>query len=103
MRTVLMLALLTSTAVFATETTARFPSELVADYTLQAVSTGVVAHLRGAYPGAEQGFPSLPELPWTVTLPSGEKAVSVKCRAVWETVAGDVSISPLPAPLPLIL
>ncbi|MCD6588479.1 MAG: hypothetical protein J7K88_08005, partial [Candidatus Fermentibacteraceae bacterium] len=103
MKTVTMLVLLISAAVFATGITAQLPSELVEDYTLQTISTGVVPHLQGAYPGTEQGLPSLPELPWTLPLPSGERAVSLESTAVWETVAGGVSISPLPAPLPLIL
>jgi len=103
MNTVLILVLLISAAVSATEITAQFPSELVANYTLQTISTGTVPHLQGAYPGTEQGVPSLPQLPWTLPLPSGERAVSLKSTAIWETVAGGVSISPLPAPLPLIL
>lgn len=103
MKTALILALLAAAAVFATEITAQLPSELMGNFTMQTVSTGVVPHLQGAYPGTEQGLPSLPELPWTVPLPSGARAVSLESRATWETVDGGISVSPLPAPTPLIL
>jgi hypothetical protein len=103
MKTVLILVLLTTATVFATEITAQFPSELMTDCALQAVPSGIIPYLSGAYPGTEEGLPSLPELPWAVPLSSDERAVSVESRAVWETVASDISVSPLSAPTPLIL
>ncbi|MCK5133314.1 MAG: T9SS type A sorting domain-containing protein [Candidatus Sabulitectum sp.] len=103
MKAGVLLAFLFSMAVYAATVTAELPADMVGTCYLPVTRSGVVPQVSSAYPGAEEGFPSLPELPWTVHLPAGEKALSVTSSATWETIAEKINIPPLPSPMPLIL
>lgn len=104
MKTGLILLLLVSLTVYAASITAELPSDIISTCHLPVTSTGVIPQMQGAYPGDEAGFPSLPELPWNIPLPAGERAISItSSSAVWENIADNIIIPPLPAPTPLIL
>ncbi|MFO8184873.1 MAG: C25 family cysteine peptidase [Candidatus Aegiribacteria sp.] len=78
-------------------------SELDRSLELVQLPGAVAPSVAGGYAGAREGFPMLPLLPVRVELPSGEKPVAVSCSPLWETVAADLYVPPLPAPAPLAL
>ena len=102
MKTGLVLAFLVSMTAYTATITVEFPADMMGICQLPATSAGVVPQLSGAYPETEEGFPSLPGLPWSIHLPAGEKAISIASNAIWETIADNIVIPPLPAPTPLI-
>ncbi len=60
--------------------------------------------LTRAYADTEAGFPLLPKYAAALEIPAGTEAVRItNIKAEWETVSQDISIAPLPAPVPLIL
>lgn len=66
--------------------------------------SGASVRIYDGLPGAAGGFPDLPVIPWTVELPAGYRAVSVRIlEERWLEVSTDIYIRPLPAPLPLVL
>lgn len=98
-----MLLLLVSLTVYPATITSELPSDIISACYLQVTSVGVSPIMQGAYPGTEAGFPSLPELPWCVPIPAGDRAISLTSSTVWENIADNIIIPPLPAPTPLIL
>lgn len=79
-----------------------FPVEAIGECNIHLIESGSSPRIEGAYPGTEEGLPSLPQLPWYTTLPAGERATSLTSDAIWETVAENISIPPLFSPVPLI-
>lgn len=103
MKALVLLALILSMAAYSTTVTGELPAEMLGTIQMHTTSAGLVPQLQGAYPGTEEGFPSLPELPWSVLLSTGERAASVTSTATWETIGVNITIPPLAAPTPLTL
>ncbi|MEA3266453.1 MAG: C25 family cysteine peptidase, partial [Candidatus Fermentibacteria bacterium] len=103
MKALVLLALIFSMAAYSTTFTEELPAEMLGIIQMHTTSDGVVPQLSGAYSGTEEGLPSLPELPWSVLLPPGERAASVTSTATWETIGVNIAIPPLAAPTPLSL
>ncbi len=99
----LILLFLVSLTVCAATMTVELPADIISTCFLPVTPSGVIPQMPGAYPGVEAGFPFLPELPWSIPLPAGDRAISITSSAVWENIADNIIIPPLPAPTPLIL
>ncbi|MEN8208737.1 MAG: C25 family cysteine peptidase [Candidatus Fermentibacteria bacterium] len=100
---VILASILMIPALRADTVTADLTPQLGGQIRLNDISGGIVPELPGSYAGTEEGFPMLPQLPWSVKLPAGSGAVSISSTASWETVALSVYIPPLSKPLPLTL
>ncbi|NOQ23079.1 MAG: T9SS type A sorting domain-containing protein [Candidatus Aegiribacteria sp.] len=99
---VILVSMLIITAVSAETITADLLQSLGGRILLNETSRGTVPEFHGSYAGTEEGYPMLPQFPWTVKLPSGSVAVSISTSESWKTVAVPVFIPPLSEPLPLI-
>jgi hypothetical protein len=83
--------------------TADLTSDIDCSVRLMETYRGVIPVLQGSYARTDEGTPQLSAYPSLVALPAGSGAISVSSTVTWETLASDVYIPPLPAPLPLII
>jgi len=98
----LLLSLLVITGV---SVDSRIPvNQLTDSQVIEQDISGASVRISDGLPGAAGGFPDLPVIPWTVELPAGYRAVSVRIlEEQWLDVSTDIYIRPLPDPLPLVL
>ena len=95
-----MLILVTTAAA---SVTIQLPPEKLTHCNLLVTPNGTLPGMVDAYAATTAGYPSLPQLPWVIQLPTSEEALSLTYTAEWETISSNIFVPSLAPPTPLFV